>query len=117
MVKNNYYKGHLAELVAAAALMLKGYIILKRRYKTPGGEIDLIAKRGNIIVAVEVKARPSIQQGLEAISTKQQRRICNAMRSYRRRRRWKTALTRYDAIIVRPYAWPRHLIDVWRETY
>ena len=114
---HNYYKGHLAEIFAAISLSLKGYQILRRRYKTPVGEIDLIAKRGKIIVAVEVKARPTIQMGIEAISTHQRLRICKAMRQYKRNSRWKSHCTRYDAVVVRPFSWPSHIIDVWRETY
>ena len=112
---SSYRKGHWAEVFAAIALTLKGYLIIRRRYKTPIGEVDLIAQRGRYLVAIEVKARRTPQEGLEAISLEQQRRICQAMNRFRRRRQWGKLFVRYDAIIVCPYAWPRHFMDVWRD--
>src|SRR5882757_3129488 len=49
--------GLSAESCAAALLMAKGYRILAKRFKTPHGEIDLVAKKRNLLVFVEVKAR------------------------------------------------------------
>ena len=76
--KRAYFKGHIAEYAAACYLMLKGYRILKRRCKTPVGEIDLIVSKKNMIVFVEVKSRSCLQQGLEAITPASQKRICRA---------------------------------------
>jgi putative endonuclease len=42
-----YRRGHIAELVAAVLLMAKGYRILARRWRSPYGEIDLIARRSS----------------------------------------------------------------------
>ena len=42
-----YRRGHVSELIAAAALMARGYRILARRVRTPYGEVDIIAVRGN----------------------------------------------------------------------
>ena len=50
-------RGRLAETLAAAALMAKGYRILGRNVKTRAGEIDIIAVRGQRIAFVEVKRR------------------------------------------------------------
>ena len=50
-----YRFGLRAETVASLFLMLKGYRILARRYRTPAGEVDLFVKRGNLIAFVEVK--------------------------------------------------------------
>jgi hypothetical protein len=57
--RSAYRRGHFAEFAAAALLCLKGYRLLARRYRTPLGEIDLIAKRGRLVAFVEVKARPT----------------------------------------------------------
>ncbi len=70
-----YRKGHRGEWLAAAALMLKGYRILARRYRTPVGEIDLIARRGSLVIIVEVKARPTLEEAMEAVGALAQRRI------------------------------------------
>ena len=49
--------GLSAESRAAALLMAKGYRILAKRFRTPHGEIDIVAKRRNLVAFVEVKAR------------------------------------------------------------
>ena len=58
-----YRRGHRGEWLAAAALMLKGYRILSRRHRTRFGEIDLIARRGDLVLFVEVKARRTSRFG------------------------------------------------------
>ena len=49
-------RGHVSEWIAAAYLFLKGYRILARRYRTKLGEIDIIARKGDLAVFIEVKA-------------------------------------------------------------
>ncbi len=70
--------GRRAEIISAWLLRLKGYRILAQRFKTPVGEIDLIAKRASIIAFVEVKARPSAAAAMESVSARQRRRIARA---------------------------------------
>lgn len=53
-----FQTGISAESRAAAYLMAKGYRILAKRYRTPHGEIDIVARRRNLIAFVEVKAAP-----------------------------------------------------------
>lgn len=106
--------GRRAEWLAAAWLMLKGYRILARRVRTPVGEIDLIARRGGTLVFVEVKARATLDSGVAALHTSALRRIEAASRLLRPR--WPhLPHTRIDAVIVRPWAWPRHMVCVVRE--
>ena len=52
-------RGSLAEYRAALSLLLKGYRIVAFRYRTKLGEIDIIARKGNLVACVEVKARRS----------------------------------------------------------
>jgi putative endonuclease len=106
-------QGHLAEALAAWMLRLKGYRILKRRYKTPLGEIDLIAARGWTLVAVEVKYRKSFDQAGEAITQKQRKRIAMALSLYLRHLRWTPENIRFDAVLLIPYKWPRHVVSAW----
>lgn len=54
-------RGHIAEYRAALCLMLKGYRIVAMRYRTRLGEIDIIARRGDLVACVEVKARVSLR--------------------------------------------------------
>jgi len=51
-----YRKGHRAEWLAALAVMLKGCRIVARCFKTPVGEVDLIARKRYLVIFVEVKA-------------------------------------------------------------
>jgi putative endonuclease len=71
-------RGRGAELLCLWQLRLKGYRILARRYKTPVGEIDLIARRGRVLAAIEVKARADLDLAGEAITPRQRHRISRA---------------------------------------
>jgi putative endonuclease len=51
--------GHVAENIAASFLEERGYTILDKNYRKPWGELDIIAKRGNLLVFSEVKANAS----------------------------------------------------------
>ena len=73
-----YRRGLRQEAMAAWWLRLKGYRILEHRYKTPHGEIDLIAKKGLLIAFVEIKARPDADAAAYAITPHQQARIRQA---------------------------------------
>ena len=54
---NKNEKGRLGEELAAADLESKGYMILVKNFRCKAGEIDIVAKRGNVMVFVEVKTR------------------------------------------------------------
>ncbi len=105
-----YLRGHFAEHVALALLVLKGYRLLARRYAASGGEIDLIVKRGDTIAFVEVKARGLIDEALGAIGAQKRERFSRAARAWVTRNRWAADKTlRADAVFVAPGRWPRHL--------
>src|SRR5436309_15531068 len=70
--------GLSAESRAAAFLIAKGFRILARRWKSPVGEIDIIARRRHLLVFVEVKARASLDEAAESVNAHQQRRIAAA---------------------------------------
>ncbi|HXV73555.1 MAG TPA: YraN family protein, partial [Sphingomonadales bacterium] len=78
----DYEKGHKGEGLAVWLLPLKGYQILKRRYKMKVGEADIVARKGGTVVFAEVKARPTVAEGLEAITASQRKRILNAARYF-----------------------------------
>ncbi len=105
--------GRRAEWLAALALRVKGYRILEHRCRLTSGEIDLIARRGGVIAAVEVKARAVHDD--EAISDTQWRRIARTLDLYLARRPELAGLERrFDRIDVAPGRWPSHGADVWR---
>ena len=106
--------GQCAEFIACLLLMLKGYRILARNMQVKGGEIDIIAARAGLVAFVEVKARPTLEAALTAISPEKQRRISKAARIWLSRNRWAAATTlRGDAIYVAPFRLPRHLIAAY----
>ena len=102
--------GLSAESRAAAYLIAKGYRILARRFRTPIGEIDIVARRRNMLVFVEVKARANLDQAAESVLTHQRRRIIGAAEI------WLGAHPgaadcdmRFDVVLVAPGALPRHI--------
>lgn len=77
-----YRRGLRAEHLAAIFLRFKGYGVLERRFKTPVGEIDLVARRGTTLVFVEVKERNDMRTALECISPQMKARITRAAQYY-----------------------------------
>lgn len=106
--------GLRAEKFAAAALFLKGYRILARRFRTPLGEIDLVARRGRTLCFVEVKRRGSAAEAAEAISARNRARVGNAAALYLQKYPEYSGMNvRFDAVIVSPGSWPRHIPQAW----
>ena len=62
-MNNAYQAGLLYELRAARYVRRRGYRLLNMRYRARDGEIDLIARDGDTIVFIEVKARPAGELG------------------------------------------------------
>jgi len=102
-------RGRWAEYVAAAYLLLKGYRIAALRYKTRAGEVDLIVRRGDLVVLVEVKARASEAAAIDAVGGDSQRRIRASGDFWLARQPDATRLSiRCDIIAVLPWRLPRH---------
>jgi putative endonuclease len=102
--------GHRSEMIAAWFLRLKGYKIMARRFKTKVGEVDIIARKRDLIIMVEVKARPSLKEAMDAISTSAMVRIENAGDVWLCQQHDFAKLSvRYDMIAVMPYQWPIHV--------
>lgn len=112
-------RGRLAEMAAALWLRLKGYSILARHVTTGrgtgAGEIDIIARRGNLLAFIEVKARPDFAQAAQAIGPQQRRRIARAAEAFLARRpELAHCAMRFDAVLVSPWRPLRHISDAWR---
>ncbi len=108
--------GRRGEVVAALWLMAKGYSILGFRLRTPHGEIDLVARRGRVLAAVEVKARTSLDAALEAVSLTQRQRLRRAIRALAARRKGlEGAIVRLDLMALAPGRLPRHIPDAWNQ--
>jgi putative endonuclease len=102
--------GLSAESRAAAWLIARGYRILARRFKSPLGEIDIIAVRRRLLIFVEVKARATLDAAAESVTERQRQRIAAAAEI------WLAANPqpafrdiRFDAILVAPGKLPRHI--------
>jgi len=106
--------GRRAEVIAALWLLAKGYRILGFRLRTPQGEIDLLAARGDVLAVVEVKIRATLDAALEAVTPDQRRRLRRAGAQLAARRR-RPLRVRLDLIALAPGRWPRHIPDAWRE--
>ena len=102
--------GLSAESRAAMLLVAKGYRIVARRWRSPVGEIDIVARRRNTLVFVEVKARDTLDGAAESITDRQKARILAAANA------WLatypadvTRNIRFDAMLVAPRRMPRHI--------
>lgn len=107
-------KGRRAEAWAALYLRLKGYRILASRVRTGLGEADLIALKGETLAFIEVKFRPDQAAAGESVRTRQQRRIHGAARAFLSRRpEFATKTIRFDAVLIAPWQWPKHILNAW----
>ena len=113
--RRNDRKGRHAETIAALFLQAKGYRILARRARTAVGEIDLVAARGTTLVFVEVKARATLDSAVFALHPSALRRIEAASRVLTPRYAGRCTTWRIDAVLVRPWAMPVHMIAITRE--
>ena len=109
------HRGRLAEAAARAVLRLKGFRIIGRNVRTPVGELDIVARRGDLVVFAEVKARRDWETAAYALQAPQIRRLTRAAEAFLGRRPELARLrVRFDMFLVRPWRWPRHLVDAWR---
>jgi len=116
-----YRYGLTAEKIARVYLMCKGYRILAERYRNGGGEIDIVARKGKTLVAVEVKARRTLAECEEAIAPWKQQKIARAVEGLLAGHGAKLGLAntydhdiRFDVIWVAPKRWPVHIKNAWR---
>lgn len=107
--------GRKGEFWARTFLVFKGYRVLAERFKARGGELDLIVKRGQTLVFVEVKARRSKQALGEAFEGVRQDRIINAARYWLAQNpKYETRTIRFDVIGLAPFVWPVHIVDAFQ---
>ncbi|MDE3060466.1 MAG: YraN family protein [Pseudomonadota bacterium] len=116
-----YRYGISAEKLACAYLRCKGYRILAERYRNAMGEIDILARKGRTLVAIEVKARKTLEQCEESITPWKQQKIARAVEGLLSGQGAVRGLAnahqfdvRFDVIWVAPKRWPRHIRNAWR---
>jgi putative endonuclease len=102
--------GISAESRAAAFLIAKGYRILARRWRSPVGEIDIIARRRQLLVFVEVKARENFEDAAWSVTDRQRARIAAAAEAWLAKQGDHGFQDmRFDAVLVVPGRIPRHI--------
>jgi putative endonuclease len=109
--------GLSAESRAAMLLVAKAYRILARRWKTPFGEIDIVARRRHTLVFAEVKARDNIDEAAEAVTERTKERIIRAAEMWLAHRPEDiNAEIRFDVILVAPGKIPKHIVNAFDAT-
>ncbi len=109
-------RGRWAESLCLWSLRLRGYRILARDYRVAVGEIDILARRGGTLAAIEVKARPDRASASAAVTPRQRHRIMRAAAHFLSGRPDLARLAlRFDVMLVLPGQLPLHLTDAWRE--
>lgn len=115
--QKSYLFGLIAEYYVIILFFFKGYKLLKHRYKTKLGEIDLIFKKNNNIIAVEVKARKdkNIMVG-EVVSKKQFIRILNSLKIFlNKNERYFNFDLRIDVVLINNFFKVQHIKNAWVE--
>ena len=110
-------RGMDAERLAEWLLRLKLFRIIDRNYRIRDGELDIVARRGRLVVFVEVKARTSIYEGMESVSGRKQQRISRAARQWLSAHPWAmTCSLRADGIFLAPGRLPHHVPSLFTLT-
>ena len=107
-------RGRSAETIACWYLRMCGWRILARRARVPGGEVDIVAKRGRTLAFVEVKARGDADAAAFALDEWRLRRVAVAAERLMPRYMAGVDDVRIDAIFIVPFRWPRHLTNIWQ---
>ena len=107
-------RGRGAETIACWYLRMHGWRILARRARVPGGEVDIVARRGRTLAFIEVKARRTDDSAAFALDEWRLRRVAVAAQRLMPRYMAGVEDVRIDAIFIVPFRWPRHLPNVWQ---
>ena len=106
--------GRDGETRAALWLRAKGWRILDRRVKTPSGEIDLVARRGDCVAFVEVKWRRRNAELDFAIDEYRLARVAAAVECVAHRYAENGEDISIDVVLLAPGALPRHIANAWQ---
>ena len=108
-------RGRRAEFLAKWWLRMNGYSVLATRFKRPFGEIDIIARRRQTLVFVEVKQRGTIEAAKEAVTLRAWIRIARAAEAWAATQpNLSAADWRFDLIAVSAKGFVKHFRDYWR---
>jgi putative endonuclease len=105
--------GRRGERLAGWWLRIKGWSILDRRVRTPAGEVDLVARKGNLVAFVEVKTRRTAAELDHAIDERRLARVAAAAEVLMSRYAGPGDDIRVDVILLAPGTRPRHIENAW----
>ena len=93
--------GEKGEGLAVKFLKKNGYKIIEKNYKTPLGEIDIIARENDVLAFVEVKTRESLEFGqpFESVNLSKRRKIANVATLYLKRLK-EIPQCRFDVVSI-----------------
>lgn len=99
-MRNNRLTGTQGEDRAAAILKEQGYRIVSRNYRSPFGEIDIIAEDEDCLVFIEVKSRKGRNFGtsFEAIDSRKKLHIIRSAQTYLKANRCLNRKIRFDVV-------------------
>ena len=94
--------GKRGEDLACAELERLGYVVLDRRFRTRRGELDIVARDGNVLVFVEVRARTGSRYGtpFESVTWQKRQRLSQMAASYLSIKRVAQVACRFDVVSV-----------------
>jgi len=108
-------RGRIAEHLCRWHLRFRGWRILACDWRCPAGEIDILARRRDVLAVIEVKSRPDFATGAAALLPRQRRRIARATEAFLMMHPDLAGMAvRFDVMVVAPRRLPRHLPGVWR---
>lgn len=106
--------GRRGENLAALYLRACGWRIVGQRVKTPRGEVDLVARRGQVVAFVEVKYRRTVEKRDQSIDHWRLRRVAAAVEAIAHLYAHNGETVRIDVLMLAPWHWPRHIINAWQ---
>jgi putative endonuclease len=114
--RRSYVRGVAAETAACAALERDGWVVLGRRVRMAGTEIDIVAEREGLLAFIEVKARPSLADASFALGAAQRARLLAAGGALLAANPgWGRAGARFDLIVVDATGDIRRIRDAFRQ--
>ena len=117
---NSYIRGKYAEFLARAYMRLHGFRVIAQNYVTgcgtTAGEIDFVAKRGKLLVFVEVKQRTTLENAAYAISPTQRQRLIRGAKCFvRSHPQYSDFELRFDAVFIALPFSICHIPNAWGE--
>jgi putative endonuclease len=107
MKLKSYNFGLVGEYISILFYLAKFYIVLRHRFKTKFGEIDLICRKANCLVFVEVKSRSRDYDEVLCSEVQQKRMMRAAEFFLLKYPSYRSHDLRFDLVLIRPFSWPK----------